>query len=76
MPGRVGLDRRVDELLQLGELDDLVEAARDLLLRQPEHDAVDEDVLAPGDLGVKARAELDEGRDAAAHLEIVPRSAW
>ena len=33
-PGRVGLDRRVDELLQLGEVDDLVEAARDLLLRQ------------------------------------------
>ena len=32
--GRVGLDRRVDEVLQLGELDDLVEARCDLALRQ------------------------------------------
>ena len=54
-PGRVGLDRRVDEVLQLGELDDLVEAARDFLLRQPEHDAVDEDVLAAGDLRDESR---------------------
>ena len=53
--GRVGLDRRVDELLELGELDDLVEAARDLLLRQAEHDAVDEDVLAAGDLRDESR---------------------
>ena len=46
--GRVGLDRRVDEILQLGELDDLVEPPGDLALGQAEHDAVDEDVLAPG----------------------------
>ena len=52
--------------LQLGELDDLVEALRDLALREPEHDAVDEDVLAAGDLGMKPGAELDERRDAAA----------
>ena len=32
--GRVGLHRRVDELLELGELDDLVEAPRDLALRE------------------------------------------
>ena len=63
--GRVGLHRRVDELAQLGEVDDLVEALLDLALRQAEHDAVDEDVLAAGDLGVKAGAELDERRDAA-----------
>ena len=53
--GRVGLDRRVDELRELGELDDLVEALLDLALRQAEHDAVDEDVLAAGDLRMKAR---------------------
>ena len=63
--GRVGLHRRVDELLHLGELDDLVEAARDLALGQAEHDAVDEDVLAAGDLRVEAGAELDQRRDAA-----------
>ena len=63
--GRVGLDRRVDEVLELGELDDLVEPLGDLALGQAEHDAVDEDVLAAGDLRVEAGAELDEGRNAA-----------
>ena len=43
---RVGLHRRVDELLQLGELDDLIEPPGDLALRQAQHDAVDEHVLA------------------------------
>ena len=64
--GRVGLHRRVDELLQLGELDDLVEALLNLALRQAEHDAVDEDVLAAGDLRMEPGAELDERRDPAA----------
>ena len=32
---------------------------------EPEHHAVDEDVLAAGDLGMKAGAELDQRRDAA-----------
>ena len=48
---------------QLGELDDLVEAPRDLALRKPEHDAVDEDVLAAGNLGMESGAELDERGD-------------
>ena len=62
---RVGLHRRVDEVAQLGELDDLVEAPGDLPLGQAEHDAVDEDVLAAGDLRVEAGAELDQRRDPA-----------
>ena len=53
--GRIGLHRRVDEVLQLGELHDLVEALRDLALREAEHDAVDEDVLAAGDLRGETR---------------------
>ena len=44
----------------------------DLALRQAEHDAVDEDVLAPGDLGVEPGAELDERRDAAVRPSTVP----
>ena len=63
--GGIGLDRRVDEVLHLRELDDLVEAVPDLLVGQAEHDAVDEDVLAAGDLGVEAGAQLDQRRDAA-----------
>ena len=60
---RVVLDRRVDELLEPGELDDVVEAGGDLLLRQPEDGAVEEDVLAAAELGMEAGAELEQGRD-------------
>ena len=67
--GGVGLHRRVDELLHLGELDDLVEALVIFRLGQAEHDAVDEDVLAPGDLGMEAGAELDQRRDPSVHLD-------
>src|SRR6185369_8394168 len=56
--GGVGFHRRIDELAELGEIDDFVEARLDLLLRQSEHDSVDEDVLASGNLWMKARAEL------------------
>ncbi len=64
-PRGVGLHRRVDEFLQLGEVDDLVEPLLDLASGEAEHDAVDEDVLASRDLGVKAGAQLDERGDAA-----------
>ena len=72
---RVGLHRRVDELAQLGKVDDLVEALLDLALREAEHDAVDEDVLAPGDLRMKPGAELDQRRDAAANAHRARSSA-
>ena len=48
---RVRLHRRVDERRELGKLDNLVEPPLNLGLRQAEHDAVDEDVLTPGDSG-------------------------
>ena len=67
--GRVGLHRRVDELLELGKGDDLVEALGNRALRQSEHHAVDEDVLTAGNLRMKAGAELDERRDTALHLD-------
>ena len=75
---RVGLDRRVDEILHLRKLDDLVEAVLDLFLAEAKHDAVDEDVLAAGDLGVKAGAQFDQRRDAAIDLDLAlsgPRDA-
>jgi hypothetical protein len=50
-------------MLQAGKVDDLVEALGDLLLAQTENRAIEEDVLAPGQLWVKAGAELEEGRD-------------
>ena len=62
--------------LQLGEVDDLVEALLDLALGQAEHDAVDEDVLAAGDLGMEAGAELDQRGDAAVDRDACRSSAW
>ncbi len=44
--GAVGEDRRVDELLELRELDDLIEKAARLVARQAEQRGVVEDVLA------------------------------
>ena len=67
--GRVGLHRRIDEVLHLGELDDLVEAAADVLLGEAQHDAVDENVLAAGNLRMEAGAQLDQRRDAAVDLD-------
>ena len=65
--GGVRFDRLIDEIGDAGERDDLVEARVDLLARKAEHDAVDVDVLAAGDLGMKAGAELDQRGHAAVH---------
>ena len=63
--GRVGLDRLLDEVADVGERADGVEPRFDLLLRQADDVAVEEDVLAPAELGAEARAQFEDGRDAA-----------
>ena len=60
--GGVVLHRLLHEVPQAGELHDVGVAALDLLAGEPQHGAVDEDVLASRDLGVEAGAELDERR--------------
>src|SRR5580765_8029882 len=52
-PGRVGANRNVDEVLELRELHDLVEALADVRALEPEDRAVQEDVLAPGEVGME-----------------------
>src|SRR5262249_15528937 len=42
--------------------DDAVKALVDLAPGETQHDSVDDDVLAPGDLGMEPRAELDQRR--------------
>ena len=59
---RVVLQLQVHELLELGERDDLVEAIARLAPREAEHDRVDHHVVARGQLGVEADAQLDERR--------------
>ena len=51
---------------ELGEVDDVVEARPDLLARQPQHRAVEVDVVPPGELGLEAGAELEQRRERAA----------
>src|SRR5262249_34699339 len=68
--GRVEAHLRVDELFQLRERDDLVEAARQLLARHAEDRAVQEDVLATRQLALETRAELEERGDAAARRDL------
>jgi len=64
-PRRVALDRRVDELVDAGEVDDGVELPRDLGARHAHDRALQVDVLAAGQIGVKAGGDLDEPADAA-----------
>jgi hypothetical protein len=70
---RVVLDRRVDEALDLGEGDDLVELAHDLVALHAEHGAVQKDVLASAQLRVEAGADLEQRADAAADARVAGR---
>ena len=60
MPAGVALDRRVQELLDLGKGHDLVELALDLPALHPQDGAVQIDVFPAGQLRVKAGAHLQE----------------
>ena len=70
----VALDRRVDELLHLGEGHDLVELARDLGSVHAQDGAVEEDVLPPGQFGMKAGAHLQQAADAP--VDLAPPRWW
>ena len=68
-PGRVALDRHVDELLDLGEGDNLVEPGLYLLLPHAQHRAVEVDVLAAGQVGVERGADLEQRAHAPRQLD-------
>ena len=59
------LELVIDELLQLGEADDLVEETVQLAPAQSQDGAAQEDVLPGGQLGVEADTQLEKGRDLA-----------
>ena len=68
-PAGVALDGGVDELLHTGEVDNFVEFLLHLVLAHAEDGAVEVDVLAPGQLGVEAGADLQQAADAAFDLD-------
>ena len=61
----VRLDRLLDEIANVGKAGDLVEARINFTPGKSHHGAVEVDVLPPGELGVEAAAELEEGGDPA-----------
>ena len=75
-PARVPLHRSVEERLDTGEVDDLVELADTISrLLHPEDRAVQEDVLATRQLRVEAGPDLEQAADASANLRSTLASA-
>ena len=62
-PRRVRAHRQVDEVLEPGEGDDLVELLADRRAAEAVDRAVEVDVLAAGQVGMEARAELEQRAD-------------
>ena len=69
----VVLELEVLELAQLGEVEDRVVALARLVGREAQHDAVDDDVVVRGQVGVEADAEFDERRQRARGARSRPR---
>ena len=72
-PGAVMLQRRIDEICDLGEGDDLVEFSVDFLLAHAENRAVQIGILAAGQLRVKAGADFEQAAHAAADFGATDR---
>jgi hypothetical protein len=64
------LDRSVDEPLDAGEGDDLVELGGDLAPPHAENRAVHEDVLASGQLGMKSGPDLEQRPDPTRDVDV------
>src|SRR6266540_6848816 len=62
---RVHLHRLLDKLADIRERGDLVEALLHLSAAEAQYRAVKKHILAPGELGVEAAAQLQQGGDAA-----------
>src|SRR5215467_979336 len=62
----VALDRCIDEAFHLGKGDDVIESRPDLGPAHAEYRAIEKDVLATGQFGMKTGAHLKHARDAPA----------
>src|SRR5580700_1171635 len=65
-PRGIAFDWRIEKPLDLGESDDLIELTPYLRAAHPEDRAVEKDILAPGQFGMKAGADLEQAGDPAA----------
>src|SRR5438874_2108484 len=71
--GAVPLDRRVEELLDLGKINDFIEFAVDFRLLHPQDAAVQINVLAARQLRVKTSPYFEEAAHAAAQFDAAGR---
>ena len=71
----VMLDRRIEKALDAGERDDGIELAANLGAGHPENRAVEEDVLAAGQLLVESRAHFEKASDAAVEIDFALRTS-
>ena len=62
---RVDLHRFVDEVANAAEVDDLVHRRVHVFAAQPEHGAIEVDVLSAGEIRVESRPEFEQGRETA-----------
>ena len=62
------LERRVDELLHLGECHNLIKFAFCLTLAHAKNSPAQENVLAARELGMETRADLEQAADAPMNL--------
>src|SRR5581483_7201216 len=60
--------RRVEEIFDVGKSDNLVELARNFLLVHPENRAVQINVLAAGQIGMKSSADAEQASGAAKQI--------
>jgi len=65
----VRLDRLLHEIADLRKRGDGLEASGDLPPAEPEHGAVEEDVLPPGKIGVEAGAQFQQRGHPSSHLQ-------
>ena len=65
----MALDRHADQGAEARELDDRVELTRHLRSRHAEDDTAEIEVFPPGEVGVKAGADLDERDASSADLD-------
>ena len=69
-PARVELHLGIDELLDPGELHDLVEILLGLAPRQAQNGRIEVHVLPTGEIGVHSRTELEQRSEPASSLHV------
>src|SRR5580704_7856420 len=68
-PAGIILHRHVNESLQSGELDDLIEPVADLLPRKAQHGTVQVDIIPTRKFRMKAGPDLEKACQASVHLD-------